>query len=259
MPTFVPGCTRVPRWRTRIWPALTRSPPNTFTPRRFACESRPFLELPPAFLCAMSLTLNDVVDADLGIRLPMPLRLLVMLAPAQLEDLHLVAAAVAEHGRSYERAGDERRADLDALARAHEEHLVERDGGADVRGQCFDAKRRAGLDAILLAAGFDHCIHRRNLGVALQKAENYTGNHDLPVHAGAGRGRYAAPRSADRRASGVGCAAGAAGGRVHRRRRRQAAASGAPASCLRRARLSRRSAAHARGGGRGHPPRGAPA
>src|SRR5205085_6857969 len=105
MPTFVPGCTRVPRWRTRICPAFTRSPPNTFTPRRFACESRPFLELPPAFLCAMSLTLNDVVDADLGIRLPMPLRLLVVLAPAQLEDLHLVAAAVAKHGRSYERAG----------------------------------------------------------------------------------------------------------------------------------------------------------
>src|SRR3954464_13707444 len=85
-----------------------------------------------------------------------------------------------------------------------------------------------------------------NLGVALQKAENYTGNHDLPVHAGAGRGRYAAPRSPDRRAPRVGCAPRTAGGRVHRRRRRQAAASGAPAPRLRRARLSRRGAAHAR-------------
>ena len=45
MPTLVPGCTRVPRWRTRIWPAFTCSPPYTFTPRRFAWESRPFLEL----------------------------------------------------------------------------------------------------------------------------------------------------------------------------------------------------------------------
>src|ERR671925_675895 len=110
MPTFTPACTRVPRWRTRIWPALTRSPPNTFTPRRFAWESRPFLELPPAFLCAISLTLDDVVDADLGVRLPMPLRLLVVLAPAKLENLHLVAAAVAEHGRFHEGSRYERRA-----------------------------------------------------------------------------------------------------------------------------------------------------
>src|SRR5437016_2294934 len=107
MPTLAPGCTRVPRWRTRIWPALTRSPPNTFTPRRFDCESRPLRELPPAFLCAMDLALNDVVDADLGIGLPMALRFLVVLAPAQLEDAHFIAAPVAEHGRFHERTGDE--------------------------------------------------------------------------------------------------------------------------------------------------------
>src|SRR5690348_15702990 len=114
MPTLVPGCTRVPRWRTRIWPALTRSPPYTLTPRRLDCESRPLRELPPAFLCAIAfearsgpsfcwLALDDVVDADLGVRLPMALRFLEVLAPAQLEDLHLVAAPMREHRRLDER------------------------------------------------------------------------------------------------------------------------------------------------------------
>src|SRR5919109_581795 len=126
MPTLAPGCTRVPRWRTRIWPALTRSPPNTFTPRRLDCESRPFLELPPAFLCAMDLALDDVVDADLGIRLPMALRFLVVLAPAQLEDAHLVGAPVAEHGRFHDSARDERPTDLNGVAGADEQPPVDR-------------------------------------------------------------------------------------------------------------------------------------
>src|SRR5438874_1077711 len=78
-----------------------------------------------------------------------------------------------------------------------------------------------------------------NLGVAPQKAENYTGNHDLPVHAGAGRGRHAAPRPPDWRAARVGCAAGTQGGAIHRRGRRQAFAPRALAACLRGARLSR--------------------
>ena len=35
-------------------PDITTSPPNFFTPSLLPAESRPFLELPPAFLCAMS-------------------------------------------------------------------------------------------------------------------------------------------------------------------------------------------------------------
>src|SRR3989337_2782686 len=99
----LPACTCVPRWRPRIWPALTCSPPYTLTPRRLDCESRPLRELPPAFLCAMfrspcSGSGDDVVDPDLGVVLAVPLRFLEMLAPPQLEDLDLVAAAVAEDG-----------------------------------------------------------------------------------------------------------------------------------------------------------------
>ncbi len=43
----------VPRWRTRISPALTTWPPNRLTPSRWALESRPLRELEAPFLCAM--------------------------------------------------------------------------------------------------------------------------------------------------------------------------------------------------------------
>src|SRR5690606_40225267 len=52
--TLVPGWNLVPRWRTRMLPGTTASPPNFFTPRRCPPESRPFRELPPAFLWAIS-------------------------------------------------------------------------------------------------------------------------------------------------------------------------------------------------------------
>src|SRR5699024_9406629 len=49
-PTPSPGWTLVPRWRTRISPARTDWPPKRLTPRRWALESRPFLEeLTPFF------------------------------------------------------------------------------------------------------------------------------------------------------------------------------------------------------------------
>src|SRR5271168_1538075 len=53
MPTLGPGCHWVPRCRTMILPARQASPPNFFTPRRWPAESRPLRDDPPAFLCAM--------------------------------------------------------------------------------------------------------------------------------------------------------------------------------------------------------------
>jgi hypothetical protein len=37
-----------------IEPPVTSSPPNAFTPNLCALESRPFVELPPPFLCAIA-------------------------------------------------------------------------------------------------------------------------------------------------------------------------------------------------------------
>src|SRR5882762_8301623 len=58
-PTFSPAWCFVPRWRTRIVPALTSWPPKRFTPSLCPCESRPFVEEPPPFLCAMTFILGN--------------------------------------------------------------------------------------------------------------------------------------------------------------------------------------------------------
>src|SRR5439155_9921434 len=50
--TPCPGRMWLPRWRTRIAPALTDWSPKTFTPRRWAFEFRPLREEPPPFLSA---------------------------------------------------------------------------------------------------------------------------------------------------------------------------------------------------------------
>src|SRR6185503_14708918 len=53
MPTPVPGCQVVPRWRMMMLPATTFSPPKAFTPSRRPAVSRPLRDEPPAFLWAM--------------------------------------------------------------------------------------------------------------------------------------------------------------------------------------------------------------
>src|SRR5918993_2563691 len=45
---------RVPRWRTRIVPAVTSWPPWRLTPSRLAAESRPLRLEDAPFLCAIS-------------------------------------------------------------------------------------------------------------------------------------------------------------------------------------------------------------
>src|SRR5580658_10177317 len=94
-PTFGPGLILVPRCRTMIEPPGTNWPPKTFTPNRCALESRPFLELPKPFLCAI-LHLNQNV-ADLHFRevLAMPYRALVLLLALELENQDFFCPAVA--------------------------------------------------------------------------------------------------------------------------------------------------------------------
>src|SRR5262245_39689430 len=113
-PTLSPARYGVPRWRTRMLPASTFSPPNFFTPSRFDWDSRPFLVLPPAFLCAMFLSSSGRRDADhldLGKRLAVTFLPQVVLAAAEFRDADLVGLAVRLHGRGDARARDVRRAD----------------------------------------------------------------------------------------------------------------------------------------------------
>src|SRR5258707_9578872 len=89
----------------------------------------------------------------------MALRFLEVLAPAHLEDVHFLAAAVRDYRRLDGRAGDEGRADLDRVALADQQQLIEGHRRADVRRQRFDAQLGAGLNAVLLPAGLDDCVH----------------------------------------------------------------------------------------------------
>src|SRR5208283_4705907 len=181
MPTLTPGCTFVPRWRMMIAPAPIGSPPKAFTPRRLDCESRPLRELPPAFLCAMfaypfvtpRALDDDVVDLELGIALAMPLMLLVMLAPAHLEDLQPFAAAVAEDGRFHRGAGNRGLAQLHRRAVAHQQHRAEIDLRPDVGRQQLHPEFFAGGNLVLLAAGLDDRIHRNSLGSGAKKGKYF--------------------------------------------------------------------------------------
>src|SRR5687768_2922434 len=120
-------------------PAGTSSPPKVLTPRRFACESRPLRELPPAFLCAMFVDSlrSDSDDLDFGVVLAVPHRLAIVLAPAHLENAYLLAASVPDHLRRHRGAADERRAHGERLAVGEQQHLVEDNLGPDVGGYLF--------------------------------------------------------------------------------------------------------------------------
>ena len=99
-----PDGTRVPRWRDDDVAGLHRLSPKSFTPSRLECESRPFLLLPPAFLCAITappfhVPMNNsdelpiaeddaVTDTGLGL-IHRVLRLVRPLGPARLDRLDL--------------------------------------------------------------------------------------------------------------------------------------------------------------------------
>src|SRR6185312_5877746 len=126
VPTFRPARTGVPRWRMMMFPARTRSPPKRFTPSRLEWESRPFLVLPPAFLCAMSASARaDVRHLDLGERLAVVLLPQVVLAAPKLHDGNLGPLAVANHGGDHLPPREQRIAELDVGTLAHEQDLAE--------------------------------------------------------------------------------------------------------------------------------------
>src|SRR3954453_19023655 len=97
-PTFNPGLILVPRCRTIIEPPGTSWPPKTFMPSRCALESRPFLELPNPFLCAITHLNQNLAHLHIREVLPVPLGALVLLFALELEHQHLLAAAAGHDG-----------------------------------------------------------------------------------------------------------------------------------------------------------------
>src|SRR3954451_160664 len=158
MPTPLPGLKRVPRWRTMISPPVTVWPAKTFTPRRFALESRPLRLEPRPFLCAMSrLPLADRGDPDARELLAMAGAALVSALGLELEDAQLRAALVRDD-LGLDAGGRETVALEDRITVAGEQQRLQRDRRADLVGQTLDQEGLALDDAVLLTAGLDDCV-----------------------------------------------------------------------------------------------------
>src|SRR5437588_5936750 len=94
---------RVPRCRRIIVPPGTRWPPKALTPSRCALESRPFLELPRPFLCAISNLCQNLVHLHLRVVLPVTDGPLVLLFALELEHQDFGAAPMGCDGALHAR------------------------------------------------------------------------------------------------------------------------------------------------------------
>src|SRR5262245_49706033 len=178
MPTLEPGCQRVPRCRTRMLPASTRSPPYRLMPRRRPAVSRPLREEPPAFLCAMGTILelsrrsdaDDVLDANGGFVLAVAPLAPRVLAPPLFESDNFGGASLFDDFGGYLGAGNGGGAELGRVAAEHQ-HLAEFDGGASLAGHLFDLEHIVRGDAVLLAAGLNDSVHGNVLRFAACKGQ----------------------------------------------------------------------------------------
>src|SRR5438128_1438941 len=107
VPTLLPATNFVPRWRTRMLPAVTNSPPNRFTPSLLLTLSRPLRTLPPPFLCAI-ISSFDFCNFNDRQFLSMPDGLVIAFASFHFEGNHFRAALVFHHISHYARLGDRR-------------------------------------------------------------------------------------------------------------------------------------------------------
>src|SRR5579872_7248807 len=156
-PTLMPGLILVPRCRTMIDPPGTTWPPKTLTPNRCALESRPFLELPKPFLCAIRHLHHDVADLHVGEALAMPNGLLVLFLALEFEDEHLVATAGFHNGASDGGAGNHLAAFLER--RLHRQF----DFGTNIARQLFHADNVARSNPVLFPAEIDDRVHAKPL------------------------------------------------------------------------------------------------
>src|ERR1041385_5436746 len=131
-------------------------PPKTLTRSRCALESRPFLELPNPFLCAISHLHQNLADPDFRKVLAVALRALVLLLTLELEDQPLLAAPVGDDG-AFDFTGVGPRQQIAAILKYGQRgkfHLR-----ADIAGQFPDANRLSGGHPVLFSAGFDNRVH----------------------------------------------------------------------------------------------------
>src|SRR5262249_6897069 len=168
MPTLSPGCHLVPRWRAKILPASTCSPPYFLIPSRRPAVSRPLREEPPAFLCAMTMfpscgdetsAADDLLDAYRRLLLAVPALAARVLAATRLECDDLWRAALLDDFGSDFGARKDRRANFRLGHAGHHQHLGELHQRAGLPRDLLDREHVVSRHAILLAASLDDSVH----------------------------------------------------------------------------------------------------
>src|SRR5215472_8564746 len=150
-----------------ILPGMTISPPNFLTPRRLPRLSRPLRDEPPAFLCAIcrsflalrTVAACDLVDAQDGQLLAMPLFAAIIVPPLFLEYDDLGRPRLLDDRGADRGATEQRRAGRNFGALADHQHLSELDSRAGLRRELLDRDDVVLGDLVLLAAGPYHCEH----------------------------------------------------------------------------------------------------
>src|SRR5208337_3065862 len=158
-----------------MFPARTNSPPNFFTPLRCPALSRPFRELPPAFLCAIIFLqklkaavieseivpmLADIFHAHSRIGLSVSLSFPVTFAAFVLEDHDFGRAPLPDYGGLNPNAFHKGLANPQLIALGEKEHLIEGDAFPDLAGNLFYFDYMPGPGFILPPPGPEDGVHR---------------------------------------------------------------------------------------------------
>src|ERR1700730_18502363 len=142
-------------------PPVTCCPPNRLIPSRCPCESRPLVEDPPPFLCAISNPLCELDAADLDgrVALPMAALNLVLSAGLELQYLELRTAYVLQDPSGH--LGSRNRfAEGNFLVITPDGNdAFKYDLAADLSLDSLDLNRLTRLDTVLLAATANHRVH----------------------------------------------------------------------------------------------------
>src|SRR5512133_418551 len=182
-PTPSPGWMRVPRWRTRIVPAVTSWPPWRLTPSRLAAESRPLRLEDAPFLCAISAFLFllvlllalgpaarpgrplaaaevDRLDLEPGQGLAVAegaaLAGLVLVG----EDADLLAPVLVDHAGRDLGLGQVGGGRGDVAVVVDDQQRLQLEAGAVVAAELLDVDEVADLHLVLLPAGPDDGVHQ---------------------------------------------------------------------------------------------------
>src|SRR5580698_5045086 len=166
-------------------PLVTNWPPKRLMPSLWPCESRPFVDDPPPFLCAMtnsrSLVLRpgcrafarpvyrfcmgfrlgklNVADFDGCVVLSVAAQNLVLACFLELHDLELGAAHVGDDLAGHLGLGDSCARNNLLFVRTDRENFVKRHFAANVALQALDANLFARHGAVLLASTANYGVH----------------------------------------------------------------------------------------------------